>query len=452
MSDSTLTRTPQSVDEAVPPVFGSLVSGVAITFTTRVVIVICTLATSIIIAHWLGPEGTGALAVLNVTAAFAMQLGSAGIPSATTYFIAKDRTVVNTVWINGLAFSLAVGLVLALALIVVANLRPALFNGVSLRLVAIVSLSIPFQLITLLGLNLLLAIDRIRLMNCLDALSALLLFINAIAVLIVWRGNLTSLVWFNVGAAVIASVILAGFIARVLPRGNQRPNLTLLKTMLVYGLKFYICIFAGFIIFRVDVLIVNHFRGVEAAGVYSIASQFSFLLIMLPGVVASLLFPRVAAQKEEPARYAVDVTRHTSFVMLIVCLAAALASFALPLVYGARFAESTVLFLVLLPGVFFISLETVLVQYFTGTGLPVIIPWFWIITVVVNVGLNLATVPAFGARAAAINSTISYALIFGLVTAYFWRKTGKNPLMVVMPRVGEFRNLFAKLQARAFAK
>ena len=221
--------------------------------------------------------------------------------------------------------------------------------------------------------------------------------------------------------------------------------------MLRYGLKFYICIFAGFIIFRLDLLIVNRFRGAQDAGVYAIASQFSFLLIMLPGVIASLLFPRVAAH-DEPAGYAVDVTRHTSFIMMIVCVGAALASFALPLVYGARFADATIQFLILLPGVFFISLESVLVQYFTGTGLPAIIPWFWIITVTVNVGLNLAFVPAFGARAAAINSTISYALIFVLVAVYFGHKTGHNPLLVFVPRTSELRTLITKLQRRAFAK
>jgi len=250
----------------------------------------------------------------------------------------------------------------------------------------------------------------------------------------------------------VVSLLLVGFVARVLPRGSINPDIALLKRMLVYGLKFYVCIFAGFVIFRVDVLIVNRFSGAEAAGVYAIASQFSSLLIMLPGVIASLLFPRVAARDDQAAAYTVDVTRHTSFVMLVVCLAAALVSFVLPLVYGARFADSTIQFLILLPGVFFISLESVLVQYFTGTGLPAIIPWFWILTVIANVGLNLALVPTFGARAAAVNSTVSYAIIFMLVTVYFCRRTGQNPLLVFAPRVGEFRNLFAKLQRRAFVK
>jgi O-antigen/teichoic acid export membrane protein len=444
---------PQPADEAMPEVFGSLVSSVAVTFTTRLVILCCTIGSSVIVAHWLGPEGTGALAVLNVTVALALQLGSAGIPSATTYFVAKERALAAPIWADGLVFSVVAGALIALAVIAIASVRPTLFNGIPVGLITVVAVSIPFQLVTLLGLNLLLAVDRIRLMNVLDALSSFLILLNAIGVLVLWRRNLTTLVWFNQAAVIAVSFLLIVFLARLTRRSGAKGfDAYLLKRMLGYGLKFYVCIFAGFIIFRLDLLIVNRFRGAPEAGVYAIASQFSFLLIMLPGVIASLLFPRVASRREEPAAYAVDVTRHTSFIMLIVCVGAALGSFALPLVYGARFADATIQFLILLPGVFFISLESVLVQYFTGTGLPAIIPWFWIITVVFNVGLNLVFVPAFGARAAAINSTASYALIFVLVARYFGRKTGLNPLLVFAPRLGELRTLVAKLQRRAFAK
>jgi O-antigen/teichoic acid export membrane protein len=453
MSDAAATVTPQPADEAMPAVFGSLASGVAVTLTTRLIILCCVIGSSVIVAHWLGPEGTGALAVLNVTAALALQLGSAGIPSAMTYFVAKDRASAASIWADGLVFSVAAGALIALGVTAIANTRPTLFNGVPVSLITIVAVSIPFQLVTLAGLNLLLAVDRIRLMNVLDALSSFLVLLNVIGVLGLWRRNLAMLVWFNQAAAVVVSLFVIGFLARLTRRtGAKGFDVTLLKRMLVYGLKFYVSIFASFVIFRADLLIVNRFRGAQAAGVYAIAAQFSFLLIMLPGVIASLLFPRIASRQDKTAAYAVDVTRHTSFIMIIICVAAAAASFALPLVYGARFGDATIQFLIMLPGIFFISLESVLVQHFTGTGLPAIIPVFWIITMFVNLGLNVALVPVWGARAAAINSTACYALIFILVTAYFCRRTGHNPLLICSPRAHEFRNLFARLQRRAFAK
>ncbi|PYS24287.1 MAG: hypothetical protein DMF72_05555 [Acidobacteria bacterium] len=151
MSDqSAIDVIPDAVESSpIEPAFGSLMSGVAVTFATRLLILGCVVTSSVIVARWLGPEGTGALAVLNVTVALALQIGSAGIPSATTYFVAKDRVALGPVWTNGIVFSLAAGSIIAIGVIAVANLRPNIFNGISGHLIAIVAISIPFVVLDL---------------------------------------------------------------------------------------------------------------------------------------------------------------------------------------------------------------------------------------------------------------------------------------------------------------
>jgi O-antigen/teichoic acid export membrane protein len=165
---------------------------------------------------------------------------------------------------------------------------------------------------------------------------------------------------------------------------------------------------------------------------------------MLPGVIATLLFPRIASYQDPRGEFAIQVTRHVSSVMLIMCIAAAAGSFLLPIIYGARFADATIQLLILLPGVCLIGIESVLVQHYTGTGLPFAIPLFWLITLAVNLGLNLALVPAFGARGAAVTSTISYSLIFLLVAVYFCMKTGRRPVEIFLLRKRELRDLLIK--------
>ena len=64
--------------------------------------------------------------------------------------------------------------------------------------------------------------------------------------------------------------------------------------MLVYGAKFYISMMAGVLIFRADLLFVNHFRGAVRPASTRSHHRSQFLLMMLPGVIAMLLFPRVA--------------------------------------------------------------------------------------------------------------------------------------------------------------
>ncbi len=452
ISDANIDATSEPINEVA---FGSFVSGVVLTFGTRLLMVAGVFGSGLMVARWLGPEGFGVYAVVNVTVALALQIGSVGLPSANTYFISRDRAAVGPIWANAIMMALVIGLVLSAAVIGFAWLRPGLYGGVSLRLLAIATAALPFQLLFVLGLNVLLALDRIRQLNLFDALLPALVLANALVALIALHRHLLLLISLNSAAGIALPLVLAIYLRTIISRQEQsramKPDSRLLKAMLAYGVKFYISIMAGTIILRADLLIVNRYRGAAEAGVYGIASQFSFLLLMLPGVIATLLFPRVAASQDDRGEFAIRVTRHTTLIMLLLCLATAVFSFALPLIYGGRFHDATIQLLILLPGIFFMGLESVLVQHFTGTGLPPAIPWFWIVTVIFNIGLNLLTVPTFGARAAAVNSTLSYALIFVLVAIYFRMKTGRGIAETFLLRAHELRNMLALQRATASA-
>ena len=444
---------------AVTPVeagaFGSFASNVALTIVTRLLMLVGVVGSSVIVARWLGPEGLGSLAVLNTTIVLALTIGSLGLTSANTYFIAKDRKTLAPVWANAIVFAIFGGTLVAVAVVALAKLDLQLFNGVSVDLILIAALSIPFQFLLSLGLNVLLAMDRIRQLNLLDAMAPAFALFNAIVVLVILHSNLRVLVSFNTAATVVLSAGMLWAIARLVARLKAgaafRPDGQLFKDAISYGLRFCIPLIAAILIFRVDLLIVNHFRGAAQAGVYAVASQVANLLTMLPGVIAMLLFPRVASYQDPHGVFATRVTRHVSFVMLIMCASAAASSFLLPLIYGARFADATIQLLILLPGVCLIGIESVLVQHFTGTGLPVAIPVFWLVTLAVNLGLNLALVPVFGARGAAVTSTLSYTLIFVLVAVYFWLKTGHRPVEIFLLRGDELRDLFGKLHHVVFS-
>ena len=454
MSDEAIIRTPTEISpEAVTQVeagaFGSFASGVVLTIVTRLVMLVGTVGSSVIVGRWLGPEGLGSLAVLNTTIVLALSIGSLGLPSANTYLIAKNRQTVAPVWANAIAFALFGGTLVAVAVVTLAKLKPSLFGDVSSDLILIAALSIPFQFLLALGLNVLLAMDRIRQLNFMDAMAPALALFNALVVLLILHANLKMLVSFNTAATVALSAgmlwVIARLIARQKKRLSFRPNGQLFKGAIAYGLRFYIPLTAAILIFRVDVLIVNHFRGAAEAGVYAVASQVANLLTMWPGVIALLLFPRVASAQDPRGQFAIRVTRHVSFMMLIMCAAVAAGSFLLPLVYGSRFVDATIQLLILLPGVCLIGIESVLVQHFTGTGLPMAIPVFWLITLTVSVGLNLALIPVFGARGAAITSTLSYSLIFLLVAVYFCVKTGRHTAEIFLLRSRELRDLLVQV-------
>jgi len=143
-------------------------------------------------------------------------------------------------------------------------------------------------------------------------------------------------------------------------------------------------------------------------------------------VIATLLFPRVTTEQDARGETTCLVSRYTTLIMFACCLAAVPFSLLLPVIYGPAFTDATKLLLILLPGVYLMGLESILVQHFNALGLPRAIPIYWVVTLVLNLVLVFALVPRFGAQGAAIASSISYALIFTLVALHFHTSTGRS--------------------------
>ena len=404
-------------------------SQVAWTFAVRLEMIVNSVVAGIIVAQWLGADGVGKLAVINVAVATIVQVGSFGLPSANTYFIAKDRARFRAAAANSLIFALVTGVLLALALSAIASAQPGWFGFVPPKLIQIAAISIPFQLITIIGLNILLAIGKVKEFNLLDLAGQSFVLINALIVLVLLRRGLVPLVMLNTGAAILVSLVLVLLIAGTAPMMTQsrwRADMALLRRMIGYGIKFHVSILAGAIIIRADLLVVNHFRGAAEAGVYSVASQYGLLIMLLPGVIATLLFPRVTMEQDISGETTCLISRYTTLIMFLCCLAAVPFSLLLPVIYGSAFAEATKLLLILLPGVYLMGLESVLVQHFNALGLPRAIPIYWVGTLALNLVLVFSLVPRFGAQGAAIASSISYAAIFALVALHFQISTGRS--------------------------
>jgi O-antigen/teichoic acid export membrane protein len=416
------------------------------TFGARLAMVVNSVLAGVIVARWLGADGVGKLAVINVSVITLVQLGSLGLPSANTYFISKDTNQFRRATVNSLLFAVVAGGLLAIGLAIITSNQPRWFGLVETDLFRIAAISIPFQLMTLIGLNIFLAIGKIREFNLLDVIGQSFVLINALLALLILHAGLRTLVVLNAAASVLVSLVIVFMLrtsAQELADTNKawRGDLVLLKQMIGYGLKSHIAILAGTLIFRADLLVVNHFRGSSEAGVYSLASQMATLLMMLPSVIATLLFPRVTAEQDTTGNTTCVVARHTTLVMLLCCLAAVPLSFLLPFVYGSAFSDASVQLLILLPGVFLIGLQSVLVQHFNAMGLPKAVPVFWVITLVINLIMVFLMVPPYGSRGAAWASTISYSLISFLMIGYFVAKTQRSLSELFVLRPIEIRSL-----------
>jgi O-antigen/teichoic acid export membrane protein len=434
-----------AADSRTPVVQRRFAVQIGWTLAVRLLMTANSVVAGIIVARWLGAEGLGQLGVINVSVAMIVQLGSFGLPSANTYFIAKDQSRLLPVALNSLLFALLIGSALAFGLTVTARLRPEWFGFISPELIRIAAISIPFQLITLIGLNIFLAVGDVRRFNVLDLSGQSFILINALIAVLVLNAGLVTLVTLNTVTSVVVGLVIAALVAlhgaNIKDESRWRLDLTLLGRMISYGLKFHISILAAALMFRADLLLVNHFHGASEAGVYIVSSQVGLMLMMLPGVIATLLFPRITAEQDVLGKITARVTRHTAFVMLFICMIAVPVSFLLPLLYGQAFSDVTVQLLILLPGVYLVGVQSVLAQHFNAIGLPPAVPGFWVITLLVHVALLFVLVPPLAGRGAALASMLSYVMIFVLMLLYFRTSTGNSLAKTLLLKSGEFRDL-----------
>lgn len=392
---------------------------VAETFATRILTLGIGLIVSVVVARILGPEGRGLYAVAVAVGAIGVQFGNMGLHASNTYLVAKDHSVLSSLVGNSLFVGLVLGgLGAALALAVFLNWPDiAPIHGGLLRLAL---LSIPLGLSYLLLQNLLLGIHEVRTYNKIE------LFGNIASVIFIILLILSRLVTvetvFSVSLIIlIIYIVLALRVLRCHFQGLPHLSFALFKRTLGYGLKAYLAAFFAFLVLRVDLLMVQYMLGAKQAGYYSIAVAMADLIFMLPVVVGTILFPKLSALEDtqEKLRLAKQTAWGVGFVMAtMTILAAALAGPMIRWLFGQAFMPAVPAFIWLMPAIMTLSINTVLMNYFASTGMPMITIYSSGAAAILNVVLNMKLIPLLGIVGASISSIFSYGSMLAATTIY----------------------------------
>ena len=416
--------------------------GVALTLGARILMAANSVLAGVIVARLLGAESLGILVVLNATISIVIQLAAFGIPAANTYFTARDRDTLISAASNAVVFALLSGPFAGAAVWI---FSPYFLPGVPPHLAAIGLLGVAFQLVTIILINLFLAQNEVKRFNFLDLFNQSFVLINAVVALLLFSGGLFLLVCLNTAASFAVSLLTTFLVYRYIsaqfPSARWRVSFDLFRRMIGYAFKGHVLWVFTFLAYRIDLLIVNYFRGPAEASVYAVASQCTLFLMLLPHSVAHLLQTRVASTQDDGGNFTCSVTRHTSLLLAAACIISVPGALFVPYLYGAGFDDLHVQLWLLLPGVFFVGVQSVLVQYFVGTGLPWKLPAYWGITLLVNIILDVLVVPIYGARGAAVISTLCYTTAFALVYMLFRKVTRQKLSDVLLPSIKEITHL-----------
>jgi O-antigen/teichoic acid export membrane protein len=395
------------------------VTTVAITFTSRVIIVSIGIASSIITARWLGPAGRGVFTVLWVIVGLGVQFGNFGFHASNVYFTARDKTLASKIASNSLWFGLTIGLLISAGIICLYRVNSNLFSSIPFALLLITVISIPFKILLLFFQNIFLGLQKILAYNSFELAERFSLLVVVALVLILFKQGLFKLMVFILIITGIVTTFFTIYMKKVIKFSFFDFDTEVFADMFKYGFKVYLSCFFSFLLIRSDMLLVNYFKGASASGIYSIAANFSELIYLLPVTVGAMLFPKVSANVVDYGTFTQKISRHTVFLMAATCILAALICKPLILLmYGKQFAFSATPLLWLLPGVFFLSLATIYNNDLAGRGYPPIIIYGTGTSFILNFGLNLLFIPRYGVTGAAITSSISYFVMFIILLRY----------------------------------
>jgi O-antigen/teichoic acid export membrane protein len=416
-----------------------------ITFLTQVSVFIFGFATSIILARVLGPEDRGIYALIILIPAVMGLLGTLGMDIANIYFSANKKYKLSDIISNSLVSSIGLGLVIILLFWVasttnafqeflIANNITFLYLWLAVFTVPIVLLSGFFNRI-LLGREEIVKFNSVGISKSIFQLGLIFLF------LIVLDQGVFGAVLAYIVTTVCVALLVTLFIKK-LNRINFSINFGLLKESLRYGGKGYLGNVAQFLNYRLDMLLVAYFLDVTAVGYYTIAVGMAERLWMIPGSIGTVLFPRVSAIADTQANQLTSkVSRHTLFIVFILSIV--LIVLAKPLIlifFGISFLPSVEPLMILLPGIVALSFAKVLTSDLAGRGTPEFGTYASIVSLAVNIPLNLYFIPKWGISGAAFASSIAYILATLIIVAAFIKISEKSWFDILLINKQDFQD------------
>ncbi|WP_147205531.1 polysaccharide biosynthesis C-terminal domain-containing protein [Segetibacter aerophilus] len=194
----------------------------------------------------------------------------------------------------------------------------------------------------------------------------------------------------------------------------QLPTLQEYKMLFRFAVIALFANIAYYLINRVDYLFVEAWCSAKSLGNYVQVSKMGQLFLIIPSIIASAVYPQAA--KGENANMVKYIVRMiTLFVPLYIIIIIASYLFSSPVflwLFGKTFDEMYVPFLVLLPGILFLSMHIIIAAFFGAKNKPA----YNVIStsaglVIVLIG-DVVLIKRMGITGAALVSSLGYTTAF----------------------------------------
>ena len=404
----------------------------------------------IIIARILGSVNMGLWYILLMIPSYAEPFGRLKLDVASVYFIGRRKYRLGEVYFNLIMLSLLSSAAIILIFfwqrefIFLKLLKGALVKE---YLVYLMFACIPFSFITINYSYLFLAKEDIRSYNRITIIGPIVSSVLALFFLIILKWGLLSLVICQLISGCIGVLYGAWKLGKT-DKIISHLNIKMLKDLFNFGSKLYLVGIVGYLQIYVTVMIVALFLNSSAVTFFKMGQEKALLLIAVPGAISTILYPVVAKDNDSSGYIAVKACRISTLLLTIVAvLGAIIIKPAVYLLYGKEFLPQIGPFWILLPGIVFLGIGNVLLQYFTGKGNPELVLKISIVPLFLQIGMSVILMPSFGILGAALATSLTY-LLTGIITMMvFVKSTNSKIYDLIVPKRGDFvllNNFIAK--------
>ena len=179
-----------------------------------------------------------------------------------------------------------------------------------------------------------------------------------------------------------------------------------------------------FFCYRLDYWFVKYYCSANELGNYIQVSKLVQLFFVMPGTLATVLFPLVSGGEQNKVREIIPfLTRFSFFTYTLACLVLSIIGYWLfPFVFGESFSLMYNCFLFYIPGVIGFSALYTFTAFYSGRNKVIINLKGCAIGLIVAVIGDIVFVPKFGINGAACVSSFAYLFYFGFVLRVFMKE------------------------------
>jgi O-antigen/teichoic acid export membrane protein len=418
-----------------------------LTFVFNALMLAANLLTGVVVARALGTHGRGELAAVQILPQILGWVFAMGCAQAVSYRLARSPEQGPSLFVSWIVM---LGVLAMVAIVAGEALLPTLFHAqtAAARAAArIYLLMIAMVLLTELLNGMLLGSQDVLFYN----LTRVGYSAGVAATYLV----LVALGEFSVDIALIASACVSGAVAaatlaRVIRRiGLGRPSPELGRSTLWYGARAHGTTVGGIVNQRLDLFIIPAFLSASSIGLYSVATNVSWIVVTIAGAISVIVLPAAARRDRDAGNRLVIASLHVTLLLgatMAIAIGVA-ADVLLPLIYGSGFDGSALPLRLLLPGAVLYAGAGILWSGLYASNRPFTAVLTQVPGLVVTVAGLLIFLPSYGIDAAAIISTVAYTLVF-LTALLLYRRAAAIPWSAFRLDRGQLLSVASRMRPR----